>query len=118
MNNDLILVNQSTEASADPDLAPSQLDREERGYHFLSPSLVFAPDETRLYVQDWGSGRPVVFVAAWTFNSDVWGSHITALTRHGVRCLAVDRRGHGRSDAPCSGYDLNTLANDLSCLME
>ncbi len=61
---------------------------------------VTAKDGTRLFVQDWGSGRPVVFVAAWAFNSNVWGSHIAALTGLGFRCVALDRRGHGRSDIP------------------
>ena len=79
---------------------------------------VTANDGTRLFVQDWGSGRPVVFVAAWAFNSNVWGSHIAALTGQGFRCVAPDRRGHGRSDAPGTGYDLDTLADDLAEVME
>jgi non-heme chloroperoxidase len=79
---------------------------------------VTAKDGTRLFVQDWGSGRPVVFVAAWAFNSNVWGSHIAALTSLGFRCVAPDRRGHGRSDIPRTGYDLDTLADDLAEVME
>lgn len=79
---------------------------------------VTAKDGTRLFVQDWGSGRPVVFVAAWAFNSNVWGSHIAALTGLGFRCVALDRRGHGRSDIPRTGYDLDTLADDLAEVME
>ncbi len=86
--------------------------------HAPSPPFVLAQDKTNLFVQDWGSGRPVLFLAAWTFDSSVWGSHIASLVRRGYRCLAVDRRGHGRSDAPCFGYDLDTLANDLACVME
>jgi non-heme chloroperoxidase len=80
--------------------------------------FVVAGDGTRLFVQDWGSGRPVVFLSAWTFQSNVWGSHMAALTAHGYRCLAPDRRGHGRSDAPCTGYDLDTLVDDLSRVMD
>jgi non-heme chloroperoxidase len=57
-------------------------------------------------------------VAAWAFNSNVWGSHIAALTGQGFRCVAPDRRGHGRSDAPGTGYDLDTLADDLAEVME
>ena len=79
---------------------------------------VTAKDGTRLFVQDWGSGCPVVFVAAWAFNSNVWGSHIAALTGLGFRCVAPDRRGHGRSDAPGTGYDLDTLTDDLAEVME
>jgi non-heme chloroperoxidase len=79
---------------------------------------VTANDGTRLFVQDWGSGRPMVFVAAWAFNSNVWGSHIAALTGQGFRCVAPDRRGHGRSAVPRAGYDLDTLADDLAEVME
>lgn len=78
---------------------------------------VTAKDGTRLFVQDWGSGRPVVFVAAWAFNSNVWGSHIAELTGQGFRCVAPDRRGHGHSDIPRAGYDLDTLADDLAEVM-
>jgi non-heme chloroperoxidase len=80
--------------------------------------FVHAKDETNLYVQDWGSGRPVVFLSAWTFNSSVWGEYTNALTAAGHRCVALDRRGHGRSDAPCSGYDLDTLADDVRAVFE
>jgi len=80
--------------------------------------FVTAKDGTKLFVQDWGSGRPVVFLSAWTFHSNVWGSHIAALTARGFRCVAPDRRGHGRSDAPAAGYELNTLVDDLSVVME
>jgi len=66
-------------------------------------SFVTKEDGTRLFVQDWGRGRPVVFLSAWTFHSNVWGSHIAALTARGFRCIAPDRRGHGRSDAPTPG---------------
>jgi non-heme chloroperoxidase len=83
-----------------------------------SKLLVHAKDGTNLYVQDWGSGRPIVFLAAWTFNSCAWGEHIVALVGMGNRCVAIDRRGHGRSDAPCAGYDLNTLADDVATAFE
>jgi non-heme chloroperoxidase len=81
-------------------------------------SFVVARDKTRLYIQDWGSGRPIVFLSAWTFNSNVWGSHVAALTGHGFRCVAPDRRGHGRSEVPSTGYDLETLVDDLSTIMD
>ncbi|HLZ04984.1 MAG TPA: alpha/beta hydrolase [Bradyrhizobium sp.] len=77
-----------------------------------------AKDGTRLFVQDWGSGRQVLFLAAWTFNSDVWGSQIAALTAKGYRCIAPDRRGHGRSELPAMGYDLDTLADDVAAVIE
>ncbi len=80
--------------------------------------FVTAKDGTKLYVQDWGTGRPIIFLSAWTFQSNVWGSHMAALTAHGFRCVAPDRRGHGRSDAPSRGYDLETMVDDLSRIMD
>ncbi|WP_166296048.1 alpha/beta fold hydrolase [Bradyrhizobium sp. 2S1] len=82
------------------------------------PSRVTARDGTSLFVQDWGSGRPVLFLAAWTFNSSVWGSQIVALNAKGYRCVAPDRRGHGRSDMPMTGYDLDTLTDDVADVIE
>ena len=86
--------------------------------HALSSCYVLSQDKSNLFVQDWGSGRPILFLAAWTFDSNVWGGHIASLVRQGFRCLAVDRRGHGRSDAPCFGYDVDTLASDLASVIE
>lgn len=83
-----------------------------------SQSFVVARDGTKLFVQDWGSGRPVIFLSAWTFSSNVWGSHVAALHAHGFRCVVPDRRGHGRSEAPSTGYDLETMVDDLSTIMD
>jgi len=104
MRNEVILGNQSSAEYADTDFYQPQrgaTSRMERRDHALNPSFVLTPDKTNLFVQDWGSGLPVLFLAAWTLDSSVWGSHIASLVRHGFKCLAVDRRGHGRSDAPC-----------------
>jgi non-heme chloroperoxidase len=81
-------------------------------------SFVSAKDGSKLFVQDWGSGRPIVLLSAWTFNSNVWGSHIAAFKESGFRCVAPDRRGHGRSEAPSSGYDADTLADDVAAVLE
>jgi non-heme chloroperoxidase len=83
-----------------------------------SRCFVTAKDGTRLFVQDWGRGRPIVLLAAWTFNSNVWGSHIASFNENGFRCIAPDRRGHGRSDAPSNGYDADSLADDLAALLD
>jgi non-heme chloroperoxidase len=83
-----------------------------------SAAFIEAKDGTRLFVQDWGRGRPVVLLAAWTFNSNIWGSHIAALTAKGFLCVAPDRRGHGRSEAPSGGYDADNLADDLAAVLE
>ncbi|QOG17669.1 MULTISPECIES: alpha/beta fold hydrolase [Bradyrhizobium] len=79
---------------------------------------VTARDGTKLFVQDWGSGKPVLLLSAWTFDASTWGSHIAALTEKGFRCVAPDRRGHGRSEMPSTGYDLDTLTDDVAAVIE
>ena len=71
-------------------------------------------DATSLFYRDWGEGKPVVFCAGWTLSSDMWRSQMLALSDAGLRCIAYDRRGHGRSDDPGNGYDYDTLADDLA----
>ena len=78
------------------------------------PCYVTAQDGTRLAVQDWGQGRPVLFMAAWALHAAFWGSAMVALAQAGFRAVAYDRRGHGRSDSPSQGYDGDTLAGDLA----
>src|SRR5258706_10329555 len=75
-------------------------------------------DGTRLFYKDWGTGRPVFFVHPYVLNSDAWDYQMEFLARHGLRCIAYDRRGHGRSDRPGSGYDFDTLADDLAALLD
>ncbi|MBV9458440.1 MAG: alpha/beta hydrolase [Bradyrhizobium sp.] len=84
----------------------------------LRTTHVTARDGTSLFVQDWGRGRPVVFLAAWTFDASIWGNYIVALNDKGYRCVAPDRRGHGRSDMPMTGYDLETLTADVADIIE
>lgn len=79
---------------------------------------VTAKDGTRLFVQDWGNGKPVLLLTAWTFDGTTWGSQIEALTAKGFRCVALDRRGHGRSEMPSAGYDLETLTDDVASVIE
>lgn len=81
------------------------------------PAFVIASDGTKLFVQDWGTGRPVVLLSPWTLNSGIWGTHIAALATQGFRCVAPDRRGHGRSEVPTDGYDLDTLADDVASVI-
>lgn len=80
--------------------------------------FVTARDGTKLFVQDWGSGPPLLLLTAWTFNASTWGSQIAALDTKGFRCVAPDRRGHGRSEMPSSGYDLETLTDDVAAVIE
>jgi non-heme chloroperoxidase len=78
---------------------------------------VNSEDGTKLFVQDWGSGRPILFLSAASLQSNVWGGYIATLIDRGFRCVALDR-GHGRSEAPSFGYDLDTLADDVAAVIE
>src|SRR4029079_11539926 len=75
-------------------------------------------DGTRLFYSDGGTGRPLVFVASAWLDSRMWEFQIPYLVDHGFRCIAYDRRGHGRSDSSWDGYDYDTLANDLGILLD
>lgn len=75
-------------------------------------------DQTSLFVTEWGSGPPVVFTHAWGLRSDQWDYQVPALADAGLRCVLYDRRGHGRSDRPASGYDFDTLADDLAAVID
>ena len=79
--------------------------------------FVDRPDGTRLAFTDWGEGKPVVFVHAWALPSPMWDYQRGPLAERGLRCIAYDRRGHGRSSVPPSGYDCDTLADDLAAVL-
>lgn len=82
------------------------------------PAAIVARDGTRLFFRDWGEGRPVVFLAGWGLPSECWAYQAAELSEQGLRCIAYDRRGHGRSDAPWKGYDYDSLADDLAAVLE
>jgi len=75
-------------------------------------------DGTELYYKDWGRGRPVVFSHGWPLNGDSWESQMLFLAERGYRCIAHDRRGHGRSSQPWNGNDMDTYADDLAQLLD
>jgi non-heme chloroperoxidase len=75
-------------------------------------------DHTRLFYRDQGSGQPIVFVASWALDSRAWGPHMQYFNALGCRCIAMDRRGHGRSDDPGQGYHYDRLADDLAELLD
>ena len=75
-------------------------------------------DGTRIYYKDWGSGQPVVFSHGWPLSSDAWEDQMVFLGLHGYRCIAHDRRGHGRSGQPWNGNEMDTYADDLAALVE
>jgi non-heme chloroperoxidase len=71
-----------------------------------------------LYYKDWGTGQPVVFSHGWPLSADAWEDQMMFLASHGYRCIAHDRRGHGRSSQPWTGNDMDTYADDLAALVE
>ena len=75
-------------------------------------------DGTEIYYKDWGSGQPVVFSHGWPLSSDAFEDQMFFLTAQGYRCIAHDRRGHGRSSQPSNGNEMNTYADDLAALVE
>ena len=79
---------------------------------------VTTTDQTKLYVKDWGSGRPVILLHGWPLSSDSWDDQAMAIAEAGHRAIAYDRRGFGRSSQPWSGYDYDTLADDLAAVIE
>lgn len=83
-----------------------------------APAYVQTTDGTRLFCRDWGQGRPVLFVGSWSLPSDSWCYSMLPLSEAGCRTLAFDRRGHGRSEDSGRGYDFDTLADDLSAVIE
>jgi non-heme chloroperoxidase len=80
-------------------------------------TMVESVDGTKIHFRDWGTGRPIVFVAPWGLCSDWWDIPVTLLSEMGWRCVTFDRRGHGRSEDPCHGYDFDTLADDIATVI-
>ena len=74
-------------------------------------------DGTQLYYKDWGQGRPVVLVHGWPLDADMWEFQASTLAYAGYRVIAYDRRGFGRSDQPWTGYDYDTMSDDLAAVM-
>jgi pimeloyl-ACP methyl ester carboxylesterase len=82
------------------------------------PGYVQIPDGVSLFYRDWGAGKPLLFLSGWTLDSLMWAYQMEPLSNEGLRCIAYDRRAHGRSGDPGGGYDFDTLADDLGCVIE
>jgi non-heme chloroperoxidase len=80
-------------------------------------ATITTTDGTQIYYKDWGAGQPVVFSHGWPLSADAWEDQMVFLAERGYRCIAHDRRGHGRSSQPWQGNDMDTYADDLAALV-
>ncbi|NIF21567.1 alpha/beta fold hydrolase [Candidatus Pantoea multigeneris] len=82
-------------------------------------SFITTSDSTRIFYKDWGdkNAQPVIFSHGWPLSSDAWDGQMLFLLQQGYRVIAHDRRGHGRSDQPAYGNDMDTYADDLATLL-
>src|SRR5258706_11330654 len=81
-------------------------------------TTITTKDGTQIYYKDWGTGQPVVFSHGWPLSADAWEDQMLFLGARGYRCIAHDRRGHGRSSQPWNGNEMDTYADDLAALVE
>lgn len=79
-------------------------------------TTITTSDGTQIYFKDWGTGQPVVFSHGWPLSADAWDDQMVYLASRGYRCIAHDRRGHGRSSQPWDGNEMDTYADDLAAL--
>ena len=91
-----------------------------RNAHIAAPGFIRTADGVDLFYRDWDQpgGEPVLFVGGWSLPSDAWNYQMLALHDQGLRVIAFDRRGHGRSSDPGRGYDFDTLAGDIAAVIE
>ena len=81
-------------------------------------ATITTKDATQIYFKDWGAGQPVIFSHGWPLTADAWEDQMVFLASRGYRCIAHDRRGHGRSSQPWGGNEMDTYADDLLALVE
>lgn len=84
----------------------------------MNANIIRTSDSVELFYRDWGTGQPIVFLAGWTLSSDMWAYQMLPLSQQGFRCIAYDRRSHGRSSDPGGGYDFDTLSSDFAAVLD
>ena len=84
---------------------------------FIKTKSANTNSEASIFFQEYGKGKPVVFIHGWPLNHEMWEYQLTILPKHNLRCIAYDRRGYGKSDRPWESYDYDTLADDLNELL-
>lgn len=102
-------------AAGTPETTSGATAQSPEGAHTMG--TIKTKDGTEIFYKDWGKGRPVCFSHGWPLNADAWDDQMFFLASHGYRCIAHDRRGHGRSGQSWNGNDLDTYADDLAALI-